>query len=83
LTDRQATALAGAISETADVPQEIAKLQGIALAGVFQIIISEAGQRTRKGQSQAKIAKALYPTIENILDELGRWLSVSRPPALR
>ncbi len=83
MTDRQAAALASAISDTADVPQEIAKLQGIALAGVFQIIISEAGRRTHEGQSQAKIAKALYPIVENILDELDRWLSVSGPPALR
>ena len=83
LTDRQATALASAISDTTAVPLEIARLQGIALAGVFQIIISEAGQRTGDGQSQAKIADELYPIVENILDELDRWLSVSRPPALR
>jgi len=76
LTDRQATALAGAISDTTAVPPEIARLQGIALAGVFQIIISEAGQRTGDGQSQAKIAGELYPIVENILDELDRWLSV-------
>jgi AcrR family transcriptional regulator len=74
LTDRQAAALASAISETATVPPEIAKLQGIALAGVFQIIISEAGRRTVEGQSQAKIADELYPAVENLLDELDRWL---------
>jgi hypothetical protein len=83
LIDRQATALASAISDTTAVPPEVARLQGIAIAGVFQIIISEAGQRTREGQSQAKIADELYPIVENILDELDRWLSVSRPPALR
>jgi AcrR family transcriptional regulator len=77
LTDRQATALAGAISETTTVAPEVAKLQGIALAGVFQIIISEAGRRTRDGQSQAKIADELHPIVENVLDELDRWLSVS------
>jgi hypothetical protein len=54
-------------------------LQGIALAGVFQIIISEAGQRTREGQSQETIAAELYPVVENILDELDRWLNVSGP----
>src|ERR1017187_1746045 len=80
LIDRQATALASAITA---VPPEVARLQGIAIAGVFQIIISEAGQRTREGQSQAKIADELYPIVENILDELDRWLSVSRAPALR
>ncbi len=83
LADRQAAALAGAISDTTAVPPEVARLQGIALAAVFQIIISEAGQRTREGQSQAEIADELYPIVENILDELDRWLSASRPPAPR
>jgi AcrR family transcriptional regulator len=82
LTDRQAAALAAAISDTAPVPREIARLQGIALAGVFQIIISESGRRTREGQSQAKIADELYPIVGNLLDELDRWFSVSGLPAL-
>jgi AcrR family transcriptional regulator len=81
LIDRQAAALASAISDTSAVTPEIAKLQGIALAGVFQIIITEAGRRTREGQSQAKIAAELYPIVENVLDELDRWLTVSEPPA--
>src|SRR5258708_559134 len=67
LIDRQAAALAAAISDTTAVPPEVAKLQGIALAGVFQIIISEAGRRTREGQSQAKIPDELYPIITTIL----------------
>jgi AcrR family transcriptional regulator len=83
LTDRQAAALASAISDTTAVPPEVARLQGITLAGVFQIIIGEAGQRTREGQGQAKIADELYPIVENVLDELDRWFSVSPPPALR
>ncbi len=83
LADRQAAALASAIRETTAVSPQVARLQGIAIAGVFQIIISESGQRTREGQGQAKIADELYPIVENILDELDRWLSVSRPPALR
>jgi hypothetical protein len=83
LAGRQAAALAAAISETTAVAPEVARLQGIALAAVFQIIISEAGQRTRDGQSQAEIADELRPVVENILDELDRWLSVSAPPAQR
>ena len=83
LIDRQAAALASAISDTTAVPPEVARLQGMALAAVFQIIISEACQRTREGQSQADIADELYPIVGNILDELDRWFSVSRPPALR
>ena len=83
LTDRQAAALAAAISETTAVAPEVARLQGIALAAVFQIIISHAGQRTRDGQSQAEIADELRPVVENILDELDRWLSVPAPPAQR
>ena len=78
LADRQAIAMASAISETSAVPPEIATLQGIALAGVFQIIISEAGRRTREGQSQARIADELYPMLERIVDELDRWLSPGR-----
>jgi AcrR family transcriptional regulator len=83
LTDRLAAALAGAISDTTAVAPEIARLQGIALAGVFQIIISESGRRAREGQSQAKIADELYPVIENVLDELDRWLSVPEQSGLR
>jgi len=77
LIDRQGSALADAIRDTAAVPAEVARLQGIALAGVFQIIITEAGQRTREGESQGKIADALYPIVENVLDELDRWFTAS------
>ena len=71
--DGLAVGLAAAISESTDVPPEIARLQGIALASVNQIIIDEAGRRTRAGQSQARIARELYPMIENVLDALDRW----------
>jgi AcrR family transcriptional regulator len=83
LTSRQAAALAAAISDTTAVAPEVARLQGIALAAVFQIIITDAGQRARDGQSQAEITDELRPVVENILDELDRWLSVSAPPAQR
>jgi AcrR family transcriptional regulator len=75
LTDRQASALATAIAETDTVPPEIAKLRGIALAGLFQIIITEAGRRTREGQTQNQIADELRPAIEAVLDDLDRWLT--------
>ena len=81
LADRQAAALAEVISDTTAVPPEVARLQGIALAGVFQIIISEAGRRTREGQSQPEIADELHPVIGHLLDELDRWFSVSARPA--
>jgi len=77
MIDRQAAALAAAIGETSKVRPEIARLQGIALASVFQIIISEAGRRARAGQSQAKIAKDLHLIAENALDELDRWFKAS------
>jgi hypothetical protein len=83
LAGRQADALAAVISDTTAVAPEVARLQGIALAAVFQIIIIDAGQRTRDGQSQAEIADELRPVVENILDELDCWLSVSAPPAQR
>ncbi len=52
---------------------EIARLQGIALASVFQTVISEAGRRTVDGQTQAHIAEGLYTEVELVLDELDRW----------
>jgi len=75
MSDRQASALAAAITETEAIAPEIAKLRGIALAGVFQIIITEAGRRTREGQSQDQIADQLRPAIEAVLDDLDRWLT--------
>lgn len=81
LVDRLAAALAEAISDTTAVSPEVARLQGIALAGVVQIIISEAGRRTREGQGQAQIADELYPVVGHLLDELDRWFSVSASSA--
>ena len=75
VSDRQAAAVAAAITETESVAPEIARLRGIALAGVFQIIITEAGRRTRQGQSQDQIAAELRPAIEAVLDDLDRWLT--------
>jgi hypothetical protein len=77
LTDRQTAALAAAISDTTAVTPEVVRLQGIALAAVFQIIIGDAGRRTSEGQGQAEIAHELRPMVENVLDELDRWLSLS------
>jgi hypothetical protein len=47
---------------------ERAKLQGIALAGLFQIIITEAGQRTLDGQTQDQVADKLLPAIQEALE---------------
>jgi hypothetical protein len=74
-SDRQASALATVLAESEAIAPEIAKLRGIALASVFQIIITEAGRRTREGQSQDRIAGELRPAIEAVLDDLDRWLT--------
>jgi len=57
------------------VAPAIARLRGIALAGVFQIIIAEAGRRTREGRSQNQIADELRPAVEAVLDDLDAWLT--------
>ena len=75
MSDRQASTLATVIAETEAVAPEIARLRGIALAGVFQIIITEAGRRTLEGQSQDQIADQIRPAIEAVLDDLDRWLT--------
>ena len=77
MSDRQANALATVIAETGAVAPEIAKLRGIALASVFQIILTEAGRRTREGQSQDQIADELGPAIEAVLDDLDSWLALT------
>jgi AcrR family transcriptional regulator len=80
MTDRQAEAIANAISDTTPVRKEVAKLQGIALASVYQIIFSHAGQGTNEGHTQTEIADELRPIIQSVLDELDRWLSLTQPP---
>jgi AcrR family transcriptional regulator len=80
MTDRQADAIAAAISDTTPVVTEVAKLQGIAIASVFQVILNHAGRRTHEGRSQTEIADELHPIIEAVLDELDRWLSLSQRP---
>ncbi|TDU89689.1 TetR family transcriptional regulator [Kribbella voronezhensis] len=74
-TDRLGTALAAAVLESSTVAPELARLQGIALAGVFRIIISESGTRTHNGQTPAEIVADLRPQFETILTELDRWLT--------
>ena len=75
LTDRQATALGQAIGDTSDAGSVVARLQGIALAGVYRVLISEAGRRTVMGQSQTRIARELTAVVETMLDALDGWFS--------
>ena len=77
MSDQRAAAIANAISDTTAVTPEIARVRGIALAGVFQIIINEAGQRTREGQTQDQIADELRPAIKAVLDDLDRWMAAT------
>ncbi|WP_432839405.1 TetR/AcrR family transcriptional regulator [Dactylosporangium sp. CA-092794] len=78
LIDRLAAAVAAAIGETSPIAPELARLQGIALAGVFRIIIGETGRRARAGETPDEIADALHPEVEHLLAELDRWLTT--PP---
>jgi AcrR family transcriptional regulator len=80
MLDRQADAFAAALMETDAMSPEVAKLRGIALAGVFQIIIAESGRRTREGQTQDQIADELRPVIEAALDDLDRWPTPGSAP---
>ncbi|WP_306209344.1 TetR/AcrR family transcriptional regulator [Actinoplanes sp. RD1] len=80
VSDRQATALAAAVAESGAIAPELARLHGIALAGVFRIIIGETGRLTREGATPAAIAGALRPPVENVLGELDRWFSATGTP---
>lgn len=75
MTDRHADAMATAIIETTDLSNYyLAKVQAVALASVFQTITDESGRRTRAGDDPAKITDDLRPIIEDIIDDLDRWL---------
>jgi AcrR family transcriptional regulator len=75
MIDRLAVALATAIGETTPIPPAVARLQGIALAGVFRILIAETGGRTHQGQSPTELATALRPELETLLTELDHWFT--------
>jgi AcrR family transcriptional regulator len=80
MSNRQADAIAAAIADTTPVASEVAELHGIALAGVFTIIIAHAGRRTRDGRSQSQIADELHAIVGAVLDELDRWLALYERP---
>jgi AcrR family transcriptional regulator len=78
MIDRHADAIAAAIMATTDVPNmALAKVQGIALAWVFQTITNETGRRSLDGQHPSQIADELRPIVEGIIDELDRWLTTA------
>jgi AcrR family transcriptional regulator len=79
MMDRLADAFAAAIAEsTGGVSLEVAKVQAIAIAWVFQTITDETGRRKLAGQSPTQIADELRPIVAAIIDSLDRWLL---PPA--
>ncbi|MGH9227247.1 MAG: TetR/AcrR family transcriptional regulator [Acidimicrobiales bacterium] len=78
MIDRHATAIAAALTETTPgLDERVAKLQGIALAWVFQTITDETGRRTHDGQDPDRIARTVRPIVAAMLDDLDRWLSPS------
>jgi AcrR family transcriptional regulator len=78
VTDRFADAIAAAITDTVNngSPQ-LAKLQAIALAWIFQTVTDETGRRKLAGQQPSQIATELRPIIEDLIDSLERWLAPS------
>lgn len=81
MIDHLAETLAAAISETTPgLNPQLAKVQAIALAWVFQTITDESGRRKLAGQDPTKICEELLPIVEAIIDSLDGWLSPSAPP---
>jgi len=44
---------------------------------VFHILISEGGRRAANGESQEQVADEVLLMMENVLDELDRWLKAA------
>jgi len=70
MTDRLGAALGDAICDTTGLDGYQAHLEGISLAWVFQFITDETGQRSRDGQSPARIADTLAPIVARLFDRL-------------
>jgi len=75
MTDRHAAAIAAAIMRAEpDANPLLVRTRANALAGVFQTITDETGNRCRAGQPPAVIAAELRPLIAALIDDLDRWL---------
>jgi AcrR family transcriptional regulator len=72
MSERQADAIAEVVAATSDAGPWSAQLAGIAIAGVFGIIVRESGRRALAGETPEAIADALAPGIGALLDELDR-----------
>jgi AcrR family transcriptional regulator len=76
MTDRFADDIAAAVSDTTNnLSPQLAKLQAIALAWIFQTITDETGRRKLAGQRPTRIAAELRPIIEDLIDSLDQWLA--------
>jgi AcrR family transcriptional regulator len=75
MTDRHADAIARVLLETGGtMDPAVAKVQGIALAWVFQIISDETGRRARQDDDPRHIADELHSIVEALIEDLDRWL---------
>jgi AcrR family transcriptional regulator len=79
MSERQADAVAIAIEETSATDRLSARLAGITIAGIFQIIVRETGERARAGRTPNQIADELAPQIAGLLDDLERSGAYPRP----
>lgn len=83
MVDHLADTIASAISDTTPgLNPELAKVQAIALAWVFQTITDESGRRKLAGQDPGKICEELLPVVGAIIDNLDQWLSPSASTTL-
>ncbi len=72
MSERQADAIGAVIAQTSHAGPWSAQLGGIAIAGIFQIIVRESGRRAVAGETPDAIADALLPQVAALLDELDR-----------
>lgn len=76
MTERHAQAIADAIAVTAPSPLSpaVAKLQGFALAWVFQTVIDEAGRRFVAHVPVKQITQELASIVAEMLASLDDWI---------
>ncbi len=79
MTDRHADAIAAVLSdEDTSLSPALAKIQGTALAWIFQTITDHTGRRALDGLTPDQIADELEPIITEALTSLDGWLATTR-----
>ena len=74
MTDRHADAIADSLrGAMPNLDPARAKLQGLAMAWIFQTVTDEVGRLSVQGRSPAVIARAVRRMVDPLIDDVASW----------